>query len=529
MIRIVLQKLDKYAPKPIVFLIFGLYLTLPFSSSKAGLTPEVMTEYRWQSTSIPGKKLSGKCYEIDIETAGEKYLSAVLNSNCKPPKDQLDYAWIANDGRPGGKCYQVDKETKGEQYVAYANWKKCSPENSEYILSEGKCYIVGNYQGSPFINAVSYDLCKSDKISYQFQLNESGSKGSCYEIDQVNQVSKRTSLKDCKPKGENSTQFIWNEQLKECFEVALEGPATYISSAQKADCRPKEVKYQWIQEDNPHCLEVGTTPQGQIFQNRVNDKKCLESIKTQFIFIKTNFIAGKCYEIDSQTMGKQIQKSANMSRCREQAQEIQTKVVNLNGRDYCIEFDQKNPSTGYRRSIGKDKCTIMTSEFKWEVSSENPFEGKCLKLTLYNGDENWNPTLTDNCRTKKTRYFWYTPENYPKKWIEKQRKYKSITQNLEDVLSNKDNLVFFGKCYEIDDEKGPLLYSNQVNIKYCKEIETTLKYFHPRQHIESGCYIVDNKTQGFKYLRKTLDENCKNEFLKTKNQLIKENMDYSPN
>ena len=102
MIRRARKKLDEYAPKQIVIFLLGLFLPLPFSCPKAGLTPEVMTEYRWQNTSIPGKKLSGKCYEIDIETAGEKYLSAVLNSNCKPSKDQLDYAWIPNEGTPGG-------------------------------------------------------------------------------------------------------------------------------------------------------------------------------------------------------------------------------------------------------------------------------------------------------------------------------------------------------------------------------------------------------------------------------------------
>ena len=515
--------------KRIVVLLFGLYTILMCSSLSAGLTPEVITQYRWQNTSIPGKKLSGQCYEIDIETAGKKYLNEVSNSNCRPSKDQLDYAWLPNEGAPGGKCYQVDKETKGEQYAAYINWKRCSPENSEYILSDGKCYIVGNYQGSSFINAVSYKFCKSDQIIYKFQLDESGLKGDCYEIDQVNQISKRTSLKDCKPKEENSTQFIWNQQLEKCFEIALEGPTTYISSAQTTECRPKEIKYQWIQQDNPYCLEMGTTPQGQIFQNRVNDKKCLETIDTQFIFIKTSYIAGKCVEIDSKTMGKQIQKSANMSKCRNQVKDLQIKNVTLKGRDYCIEFDQQDQTTGYRRSIGKDKCAIATTEFKWEVSKENPFEGKCLKMTLYNGKEQWGPTLTEKCRTNKTRYFWYTPKDYPKKWIAKQRKKKSIIQKIEDVLSSKDNLIFFGKCYEIDYDKGPLLYSNQVNIKNCKESDTNIKYFHPRQYIKSGCYIVDKKTQGFKYLRKTLDKYCKNEFLKTKSQLIKENIDYSPN
>ena len=144
------------------------------------------TEFRWAPQNIEGKKLSGKCYEIDLETAGQKYLAAAPASKCRPSDDQITYRWIPKENAPGGKCFEVDINTSGEMFSQFANWKNCSPPNGQYILNEEKCYLVGQFNGSPFVKGVSFDFCKSEEVSYKFELAPNGLRGTCYEYDAIN-------------------------------------------------------------------------------------------------------------------------------------------------------------------------------------------------------------------------------------------------------------------------------------------------------------------------------------------------------
>lgn len=492
---------------------------------------EVSTVYRWHPENIPGKKYSGKCYEIDIETAGQKYISPVPATKCRPSQDMLTYSWIPKEGMPGGKCYEIDIATSGDLYSKFAAWRNCLPPQGarEYILNDEKCYIVGQLNGTPFIQGVKYKFCKSNQISYKFVLGETGTRGSCFEIDEVNQITKNASLSKCRPQGDGATQYIWEPSKSKCYEIALDGgPSKFISSVDKKKCKPMNLSYQWLQSNDPKCLEVGTTQQGLPFQSKVADEKCLANIPRKFRFIKQSPVAGTCFEIDRETEGKKVQRIVNAKECRNNVTEIETQILSYLGRDYCIEIDKNNPTNGYRKSVNKKYCTDQTTKVRWQQDENNPFEGRCLKLSYYAGKESWKSVRREKCKNGETLFYWHVPKIYPEKWVKQQRKKKNFLQTLEAVLTSKDNLVFFGKCYEIDAKEGPKVFSSATNIKNCKPEKLTLRYFHPRQYIKGGCYIVDQKTNGEKYLKKTLDKSCKDKFLKTKNQIIEDNMDYGP-
>ena len=311
--------------------------------------------------------------------------------------------------------------------------------------------------------------------------------------------------------------------------MASEGGAQkYVAPSNKEKCKPDNTGYQWVQSDNPHCLEIGLTADGKAFKNKVDAKKCLKGIDLSLVFIPTSPIAGSCFEVDTLTKGAKVKHTVSTRKCRDIPKELETRLIAYEGREYCIEIDKEDLIQGYRRSVNKKECTEFTEEYRFEMGEENPFEGKCLKKSIYNGKENWSGTLIDRCKSQKTRYFWYTPEQYPSRWIKRQEKKSTTTQKLETILASKKNLIFFGKCYEIDDEKGPEVYSKAVNIKNCKIEDVKLKFFHPREYIKGGCYFVDVKTEGTKYLKRTLDKSCKDEFLKTEDEIIEENTDYSP-
>ncbi len=492
---------------------------------------EVSTMYRWHPENIPGKKFSGKCYEIDMETAGKKYVAPVPASKCRPSEDKLTHIWIPKEGAPGGKCFEVDIDTSGDLYSKFSAWRNCMPPEGarEYVLNEQRCYLVGQFNGAPFIQGVKYKFCKSDEIAYQFMLGDTGTRGSCIEVDKVNQITKSASLSKCRPEGEGATQFIWEPTKAKCYEIAVEGgPQKYISSVDKKKCKPSELSYQWVQSDDPKCLEVGTTKEGLPFRNKVADEKCLEGVAREFQFLKQSPISGTCFEIDRETKGQKVRRIVNAKECRSNVEELEVQIMAYLGKDYCIEFDKSDPTQGYRKSVNKKDCTKQSTKIRWEQDEKNPFEGKCLKLSYYAGAENWSSIHRSKCKTGETIYYWYRPEIYPEKWVKAQRKKKSFSQTLQSILASKDNLVFFGKCYEIDKDKGPSVYSSQTNIKNCKPKELTLRYFHPSEYIKGGCFVVDKKTKGEKYLKKTLDKACKDEFLKTKSQIIEENRDYGP-
>lgn len=496
---------------------------------------EVSTQYRWQAESISGIKLKGKCYEIDIETAGQKYLSNVAPDKCRPSsKNEITFRWIPHKNAPGGTCYEVDLKTNGKGYSKYTNWRKCIPPAAQrkYVLNEGKCYLLGYFKEDQFIQGVSYDFCKSDQLSYQFRLNKSGLFGTCYEVDSITEVVRSTDLMKCRPKGEDSTQFIWEPNRGRCYEIAVDGgPTKYISAASKKKCKPKVQSYLWVQEEPPQCLEIGTMGDGSPYKNKVSDNLCLKDIATEFHFVKTTPISGICYEVDSETGGEKVRRKVYPSKCKDLVKEFDIEVIAYKGRNYCVERDKQEPSEGYRRSIDKRKCREQTSVFRWEQNDENPFEGKCLKLSHYLDKPIWTWVVKKNCKKGKTIYFWYRPEAYPAQWIKRQKQNKKFSAPLESVLGSKDNLIFFGKCYEIDKEKGPSIFSVATNIKNCKpkNIEDiSIQYFHPLSYIHSGCYQVDKKTSGEKYLKKILNKECKDKFLKTKNQIKEENRKYGP-
>lgn len=495
---------------------------------------EVSTQFRWNPENIPGKKLKGRCYEIDIETAGQKYLSQVAPRKCRPSDEQLTFYWIPNQGAPGGNCYEVDKETFGEHYSKYAGWRHCRPpkDQREYVLNEGKCFLVGQFKGVSFLQAVNYDHCKSDQISYQFILANSGTRGTCHEVDRGNGVTKIISLEKCKPKGEGATQFIWEPTKGICYEVATQGgPAVFISSANKTKCRPKEVSYEWLQADAPECFEVGQGANGILYRSKVSHDHCLKDIPREVRFLKTSPISGSCIEVDSETGGVKVRRAVVGRKCRDKVKELATRIISYRDRNYCIEYDKKNPVEGYRRTVDTNKCNEETKRYRWQQDEENPFKGKCLKLSYYLDKEVWNGVRKEYCKPDKTIFFWHKPRNYPSSWVKDQRREKNLRINLDRVLASKDNLIFFGKCYQVAAKDGPGAFSVEAETKDCKprgDNATKIRYFHPRDFLKGGCYLVDAKTEGEKYLQKILNRECKDEFLKTKSQIEEDNRDYGP-
>jgi len=468
-------------------------------------------QYRWQAENSEQKEFRGQCFEVDRETNGRKYLAKAPASKCRPSsKDKIKKIWIPKVNGPGGKCYEIDTPTQGENYSKVVSWKQCTPLSPQYVLNEGKCYLIGQFSEAPFIQAVKYDFCKSKQLIYQFQLSENNIRGTCLEIDQVNQISRSTPLTQCRPdETEGGIKYIFLREKQQCFEIAAQGgPNRYIAPVKEDLCRPQQTSFHWVQSQDPHCLEVGSH-----FELKVEDDKCLEGIERIPLFIKTGLTSGQCFEVDKETGGTKVRKQTKMNLCKDLVKQLNYQIVTQYNKEYCLEYDAENTEEGYRKTVNLNQCTVSTHQYRWQQDPLEAFSGECLKKELINGKASWKRTQQNLCRPKETRFYWYRPERFPEKWLREQKKSKATNIDPQKALKNQENLLFFGQCYEIEKNQGPLHFSISATKEKCKPDNTTLRYFHPYQFIKAGCFVVDKETQGHKYLKKTMDKLCKIKFL----------------
>ena len=82
------------------------------------------TEFLWKPSKK--KRYSGKCFEVDSLTKGEKYFVQAPHHKCRPEKTVT--IWFANQRKTGGKCYLIDEQTEGKKYAIGIKPNLCAPE-----------------------------------------------------------------------------------------------------------------------------------------------------------------------------------------------------------------------------------------------------------------------------------------------------------------------------------------------------------------------------------------------------------------
>ncbi|MBD63858.1 MAG: hypothetical protein CME62_01515 [Halobacteriovoraceae bacterium] len=67
-------------------------------------------------------RTSGYCYEQAIE-GEEFYIDEVAKKHCRP--NETEYVYIKQEGQKNGRCFLVDKETAGKKYIELTSLKNC--------------------------------------------------------------------------------------------------------------------------------------------------------------------------------------------------------------------------------------------------------------------------------------------------------------------------------------------------------------------------------------------------------------------
>lgn len=463
------------------------FSVLYFSVSITSYGGNGLTSYKWKPN--PEKKYSGKCYEVDAETGGEKYSKKVGEEFCRPKKkEDIYFLWEQKPDRADGECYAIDKATSGNSFAKEIGWRNCMPENIEKIMLEGKCYFKGETDlGNVFLMRVSKADCKpsENELRYTFVPDRKGLSGKCFALDPSSGDSFKEDLKKCHP---GQTQFITmqNENFTDCYEVASEGgPAVYINKVNRENCRPTNLQVSWVQTSDFSGRCVQSTSDGS-YQEPAEFKECAEIYKAVPQFLAISPSKGICLMVDKETKGGQLRKKVEIRDCRPIKVSNKLTFSVKEKSQVCIEYDPQDEESGYRDEVSLTKCAVAKNDYRWLPSKDNPFDGECLRTLVIGEMEKDKKVDTELCQPPKLKYVFH--------------------------ISDPTNGPLKGLCYGTHPE-GPEFFSVVVGKKKCRPKETMLKYFHPEQYKGGGCFQVDKETMGVKYHKKEDEKKCKREFL----------------
>lgn len=181
---------------------------------------------------------SGKCYEADQETEGNKYFSNVLLKKCKP--ETTKYAVLKIHKSPG--CYEIDPVSNGKNYHAKVRSDLCVNDNSKFLWDKkseksGYCYLVAK---DDLMLKVNHEYCVPDRPNYHFE-RTGPFQGHCLQQSpsQNNNYSRKVKIELCRPK--DTAYFFYKESEKDsgtCYELDTETKGdNYLSKVQAKFCK----------------------------------------------------------------------------------------------------------------------------------------------------------------------------------------------------------------------------------------------------------------------------------------------------
>lgn len=248
--------------------LFALFLIFYSSYSLA----ELNTSYKWIKSSE--KLTSGKCFEVDTETSGEKYIKKVTKKKCKPA--ETNFVFLAQTG----KCYELDIITGGEKYIVDANLLHCHPAKTTYykgiINNKYSCFRVDSKtKGQMFYERVKDEHCNGLEEEF-FWKAKSKTSGDCYVKGTGNQVKKVSSEK-CLPKKTVFTFYRVGPKKGECHQQDASNPLLYTKKSNIQKCKPQYTIFIFLKDKNKmsgKCFELDEETKGDVYLNRVKPELC---------------------------------------------------------------------------------------------------------------------------------------------------------------------------------------------------------------------------------------------------------------
>jgi hypothetical protein len=426
--------------------------------------------------------MSGKCYEIDQATSGNRYRVIVPSVKCRPLEVKL--LWQPKESGFDGQCYEVAM-TGAQNYAASVTSSKCLIKDlgSFLVEIENKFHCLKFYQGpngEEIRQKTKDEDCKPTEGEYFFALNKDMLSGECYFISGTYRT-KDSPLK-CRPQ---ELKYVWLEEKQNCYEMHRDGPEKYVAKTKPELCIEKNLETEFSADLSKlkfSCLQIFYTLNGEKSSRPLPLVKCrTKELITKFI--KISPLKGGCLEIDKNQGLVKYANLLSLEKCRPSLPERDFLYIDEEQKledSGCFMVDKKTKGENYIEKVDKKFCAETITELMWEPAIDG-WTGRCVKKAYVPDEKGDLIFKVKDCKPKETVYVW--------RYIK----------------------PFQGECYEVDAKEGRLLYSEKVRTDLCRpKLLSQIKYFF---HIDTQglgtCYLVDLKTNGLDYSEKVESEKCK--------------------
>ena len=218
------------------------------------------------------------------------------------------------------------------------------------------------------------------------------------------------------------------------------------------------------------CYEIDSKTMGKNFKIKAPIKKC-KPLNTSYSFSPQT---GKCYVTDTETNGyKYIESTSDTEKCK--TENVEIGILKINRVSACYEFDVKSKGKSYYKKLSSKQCLDKTDSFVWKQKKE--LSGECFQVGKSGA---LNKVKKKHCRPEKVNY----------------------------IFKKGERSFFKGTCYEVH-PKGLDKYSLKIKTIKCKPLNTVY-IFYTKEGSQSGkCYEVDTPTRGVNYINIVKDLFCK--------------------
>jgi hypothetical protein len=250
--------------KQYILVILISYTTITFA--------KLNTQFNWARNS--NNLFSGKCFEIDTETQGQKYSNKVDEDLCRPEKTIFLFLYKQRS------CYEVDSETRGEFYLKKVKLQLCRTKMTKTFLGS----IQGTYgcfeidtpsDGKNYYKKIKSTACIDLDVTYTFMQTKVPF-GKCYAKNIEGKLT-NVDLKLCKTKKTKYT-FIKKSDIKGiCIEHDIRGYEFYAKSVNIDLCKTKNTVFVFLKKKKSPsgtCYEVDKPSNGEKYINKVLLKLC---------------------------------------------------------------------------------------------------------------------------------------------------------------------------------------------------------------------------------------------------------------
>ena len=247
-------------------------------------------EYRWIRLN-PEDILSGACYEIEknLQIGHLKfeeisnYVRKVSTDLCRTEKVQFSF----NLGN--GNCYEVDVETNGNKFMKRVNVNLCRTKNTTYrYLPDGRsaqCHEVDQETlGQKFFKRLNKnDLCINEKSLLKWVARGDKS-GFCTDVTYPFSTPPNVANKYCEPRNSGYV-FYRTEKFKGyCLHRSMEENNKYSVKVKTTLCRPEKTNYFFFKASgraSGKCYEVDSETRGDRYVKEVRYEYCRQQFSQE--------------------------------------------------------------------------------------------------------------------------------------------------------------------------------------------------------------------------------------------------------